>query len=712
MKTLHHLLIIVALSGICALNVRATNDSSITAAKALFDEAFLELKDQVEGKQEPDFERAVFISENPYWNNTYSFARFQKVIDNHLLFIQRLIAANDQSNSIDFSVKVNANGRFNIDEIRYTEEEKRELYHKALSNWAIFTYITDTTDFYLFKNLPFTYVSNDPFGMKEWASSQVLSLLTSKEQKGNCFALTALYKIFSDRLNAGAYICTAPQHIYIQHQDHKGHLYNVELATAGHPGDGVIQTLTYTTNEAIMSNIALRKFDEKQNIGLCLVNLAKSYEHKFNTRTDNFILKCAELALKHDPKNLNALLLKQQVLDARVTEYALKKGINECKQLKNDNQISSTLSILENHLAKLYELGYRQMPLDMQEILLNGFKNKEDYLLYTKDKNPSPFTTVKPKDPKDAEYVSLSHGLFQEVFTHKTLETYGHFTFNTETKAIVFIDTSGKNNFLIDPVAFAFDLGARMYDARVGRFISTDPSQAKYPSWSPYSAFLDNPLVYTDPDGKDVVLVIHTTKEGDVGHAAIAVENYKAVEKTVVENGKTVTKTEYVATGTFTFFELGPAEGISGKVGALFDTEANFGKQDNVTLDQITNTALSAYESNAPEGAILLKTNYVTDQAVRKALETFKQENPEYNAVCANCSDFAKTGAETATGQEFDASENLVPLIGTTVPNKLFQEVAKASNTTIIKDPGEQVKKSFEEAFEGTTSEDEKTKKQ
>ena len=41
-----------------------------------------------------------------------------------------------------------------------------------------------------------------------------------------------------------------------------------------------------------------------------------------------------------------------------------------------------------------------------------------------------------------------SRGAFQEVFEHKKLETYGHFTFNTESKIISAIDTKNKNRYL------------------------------------------------------------------------------------------------------------------------------------------------------------------------------------------------------------------------------------------------------------------------
>ena len=48
------------------------------------------------------------------------------------------------------------------------------------------------------------------------------------------------------------------------------------------------------------------------------------------------------------------------------------------------------------------------------------------------------------------------------------------------------------------------DFGARMYDPRIGRWLSLDPLQAKYPDLSPYN-FVDNsPLMFIDPDGKRI----------------------------------------------------------------------------------------------------------------------------------------------------------------------------------------------------------------
>jgi RHS repeat-associated protein len=59
----------------------------------------------------------------------------------------------------------------------------------------------------------------------------------------------------------------------------------------------------------------------------------------------------------------------------------------------------------------------------------------------------------------------------------------------------------------------AYDFGARIYDPRIGRWLSIDPLAKKYPGESPYSFCGNSPIVYKDFDGKDYgVYINHVTK--------------------------------------------------------------------------------------------------------------------------------------------------------------------------------------------------------
>ncbi len=48
-----------------------------------------------------------------------------------------------------------------------------------------------------------------------------------------------------------------------------------------------------------------------------------------------------------------------------------------------------------------------------------------------------------------------------------------------------------------------YDFGARIFNPRLGRWLSTDPLSVKQPDQSTFKAFLNCPLVFIDPDGKD-----------------------------------------------------------------------------------------------------------------------------------------------------------------------------------------------------------------
>lgn len=52
----------------------------------------------------------------------------------------------------------------------------------------------------------------------------------------------------------------------------------------------------------------------------------------------------------------------------------------------------------------------------------------------------------------------------------------------------------------------AYDFGARIMDPRLGRWLSLDPLQEKYPSFSAYNYTMNNPILFIDPDGKVVTI--------------------------------------------------------------------------------------------------------------------------------------------------------------------------------------------------------------
>ena len=86
--------------------------------------------------------------------------------------------------------------------------------------------------------------------------------------------------------------------------------------------------------------------------------------------------------------------------------------------------------------------------------------------------------------------------LIGRTYQAETLVKY-RYSFNGKEKDN---ETYGDGNEL--------DFGARVYDGRLGRWLSVDPSIQTQADQSSYKAMYNNPIIFIDPDGKDEFLIL------------------------------------------------------------------------------------------------------------------------------------------------------------------------------------------------------------
>ena len=184
-----------------------------------FEEAFLELKAMLDGKDTINFKRAVFITENAYYGKMMDYNKFCAAIDKQIGICRRIMYANNNK-------------------LIYHLDDRESV----LKNMGIFQLMVDTTTIRMSEEgeiqvlrYPYIYDFEDVFGEKDWSNSFVIKLLNYGS--GNCHSLPFLYKIFADELGTDAHLALAPNHIYVKHKNKKDGWYNTELTSGAFPRD-------------------------------------------------------------------------------------------------------------------------------------------------------------------------------------------------------------------------------------------------------------------------------------------------------------------------------------------------------------------------------------------------------------------------------------------------------------------------------------------
>ncbi len=226
----------------------------------------------------------------------------------------------------------------------------------------------------------------------------------------------------------------------------------------------------------------------------------------------------------------------------------------------------------------------------------------------------------------------------------------------------------------------SYDFGARMFDTRLGRWLSVDPHSFNYPGHSPYNFVNNTPLSAIDSDGKDVIILIWYPEGSHLGHTAIAVENYRQKSdeygnlmfEEVMGVDNVMVKTPIMEKdGTYTYYDFWPENVVKPK-DYLTDVSSDPKSKDIASLDVLLNTDQSASgmpgkpsyagEGRAPDMAYRISTTMEEDVQIEKRLE-YISKTRKYNAKDLNCTTFVIEGLRGGKGDNI--TDKLVNDLGT-----------------------------------------------
>lgn len=308
-----------------------------------YESAYNEIEKMLNGAIPLDFKRAVFVSENAYFNDSIKYSDFENAIQS-LVSICKLNYEAIQLINYPYSDSINIRKNGSIfklmnDKLLMTENGIERL---------------------------FQYNFDDYTGSKDWSNQFVITLLT--QQKGNCHSLPFLYKIIADELKAKTYLSFAPNHIYLKNESEKLGWYNTELTSGIFPTDAWVKASGYITLKSIQNGIYMDTLSDQQSVAICLYDLAKGYFSKTKKFDDGFVIKSCDLLLKYHPNNINAIILKAETL---------KKIYNQLSSSGNQKEAVKYYNEMQGLYVLGLKLGYREMPKEMYQEWLISVKTEQ-----------------------------------------------------------------------------------------------------------------------------------------------------------------------------------------------------------------------------------------------------------------------------------------------------------------------------------------------
>lgn len=308
-----------------------------------FAQSYALLDAMLNDKVEYSFKDAVFSVENAYLDGKLDKEKFEKELSVYTNLCNSLL-----ENRL----------------LEYGEKDR-----KTVNKWAsIFTVMTDSIPLYIqdeqYIYKPFSYDFKDVFGHQDKENLFVSKLL--KTRKGNCRSLPYLYKILAEELGVDANLALAPNHVYIKHNSERHGWYNTELTNGIFPIDAWIMASGFVHVDAITNGVYMKALNNKESIAVLLVDLAENYNAKYPHNDGSFALQCAERAIKEYPNFAKALLLKAE---ANKVQW----------QNETDEETKNIIwANLEQQLAHIHNIGYRQMPEEMYLNWLVSLKTERD----------------------------------------------------------------------------------------------------------------------------------------------------------------------------------------------------------------------------------------------------------------------------------------------------------------------------------------------
>lgn len=169
-----------------------------------FNNAYNEIEKMLKGNIPQNLGKALFLTENAYYENKYDYKDFQSAIKEKIRLINLKI-----------------------------EEEKHDKNSNLVKNMMLFRLLSDTlrikdkANKQTLTHLPIKYDYEDYKSQINYDSHFVAKLMQTG--KGQCYSMPLYYLVLAEEIGADAYWSFSPKHSFVKIQDDENRWFNIEL---------------------------------------------------------------------------------------------------------------------------------------------------------------------------------------------------------------------------------------------------------------------------------------------------------------------------------------------------------------------------------------------------------------------------------------------------------------------------------------------------
>lgn len=187
----------------------------------------------------------------------------------------------------------------------------------------------------------------------------------------------------------------------------------------------------------------------------------------------------------------------------------------------------------------------------------------------------------------------------------------------------------------------SYDFGARMYDSRLGRFLSIDQLASSYPWYTPYQFAGNMPIAAIDMDGKEEFVVIKWVDNNQLRGVIVLRYTKSSQAKQLVED-EYLSKVNYYTQMVKDSKSLGYSNKKAQKIG----------EQTTANLEAKLSEAKAEYENKLGEQNNVVDENY--NQVLYVTIECVDDECSEIKDLDKNANYYLKNFDEVLTLSKYD----------------------------------------------------------